>query len=110
MSRKDTVDKELQRQSTSTTWGKQAVQIMQLPGMGFVVAMTVLAAIGDISRFENAKQLVGYAGIGATLRTDILAGIWYTSCQPEDPQEKVAADQKAFTRLPENAKLKLSSK
>jgi transposase len=38
---------------------------MQLPGVGFVVAMTVLAAIGDISRFESPKQLVGYAGIGA---------------------------------------------
>ncbi len=59
------VDEELQRQSTSSLWGKQALQIMQLPGVGFVVAMTVLSAIGDISRFENAKQLVGYAGIGA---------------------------------------------
>ena len=62
---KDTVDEELQRQSTSSTWGKQALQIMQLPGVGFVIAMTVLAAIGDISRFENAKQLVGYSGLGA---------------------------------------------
>jgi len=62
---KTAVDEELQRQSTSTLWGKQAVRIMQLPGVGFVVAMTVLAAIGDISRFESAKQLVGYAGIGA---------------------------------------------
>lgn len=59
------VDEELQRQSTSSTWNKPALQIMQLPGVGFVVAMTVLAAIGDISRFENAKQLVGYAGLGA---------------------------------------------
>ena len=59
------VDEELQRQSTSSTWGKQALQIIQLPGVGFIVAMTVLAAIGDISRFENAKQLVGYAGLGA---------------------------------------------
>jgi len=59
------VDEELQRQSSSSTWGKQALQIMQLPGVGFIVAMTVLAAIGDISRFENAKQLVGYAGLGA---------------------------------------------
>lgn len=58
------VDEELQRQSTSSTWGKPALQIMQLPGVGFIVAMTVLAAIGDISRFENAKQLVGYAGLG----------------------------------------------
>lgn len=59
------VDEELQRQSTSATWGKQALQIMQLPGVGVIVAMTVLSAIGDITRFENAKQLVGYAGIGA---------------------------------------------
>src|SRR5215208_4198872 len=62
---KEAVDEELQRQSTSVMWGKQALQIMQLPGVGFVIAMTVLAAIGDISRFENAKKLVGYAGIGA---------------------------------------------
>ncbi len=62
---KGPVDEELQRQSTSSTWGKPALQIMQLPGVGFVVAMTVLAAIGDILRFENAKQLVGYAGLGA---------------------------------------------
>jgi transposase len=62
---KAAVDEELERQSTGLTWGKQALQIMQLPGVGFVVAMTVLSAIGDISRFESAKQLVGYAGIGA---------------------------------------------
>jgi transposase len=62
---KAAVDEELQRQSTSSTWGKQALQIMQLPGVGFIVAMTVLAAVGDISRFENARKLVGYAGLGA---------------------------------------------
>ena len=62
---KAAVDEELQRQSTGATWGKQALQLMQLPGVGFVVAMTVLSAVGDISRFETAKQLVGYAGIGA---------------------------------------------
>jgi transposase len=62
---KEAVDEELQRQSTGTIWGKQALQIMQLPGVGFIVAMTVLSAIGDLLRFESAKQLVGYAGIGA---------------------------------------------
>jgi len=62
---KGAVDEELQRQSMSSNWNKPALQIMQLPGVGFVVAMTVLSAIGDISRFESAKQLVGYAGIGA---------------------------------------------
>jgi transposase len=38
---------------------------MQLPGIGVVIAMTVLSAIGEISRFESAKNLVGYAGLGA---------------------------------------------
>jgi transposase len=66
---KAAVDQELQRQSTSSIWGKQALQIMQLPGVGFVVAMTVLSAIGDISRFEHAKQLVGYAGLGQEFTT-----------------------------------------
>jgi transposase len=61
---KAAVDEELQRQSTSSIWNKQALQLMQLPGVGFVVAMTVISAIGDISRFETAKQLVGYAGLG----------------------------------------------
>lgn len=59
------VDEELQRQSTSSLWNKPALRLMQLPGVGFVVAMTVLSAIGDISRFESARKLVGYAGIGA---------------------------------------------
>jgi transposase len=62
---KAVVDEELGRQSTSKEWGSQAIRLLQIPGVGVIVAMTVLAAIGDISRFENAKQLVGYAGIGA---------------------------------------------
>jgi transposase len=62
---KAAVDEELGKQSTGEMWGKQALQLMQLPGVGVIVAMTVLSAIGDITRFESAKQLVGYAGIGA---------------------------------------------
>jgi transposase len=62
---KSAVDEELQRQSTGPIWGKPALQLMQLPGRGFIVAMTVLSAIGDISRFESARKLVGYAGLGA---------------------------------------------
>jgi transposase len=39
--------------------------LIQLPGVGLITAITLLAAIGDISRFPTAKQLVGYAGLGA---------------------------------------------
>ena len=59
------VDAELGRQSLGEVWGKQAVRLLQLPGFGVIVTMTVLSAIGDASRFESAKRLVGYAGLGA---------------------------------------------
>jgi transposase len=70
---KAAVDEELGRQFTSKRWGAQAVRLVQLPGVGVIIAMTVLSAIGDISRFESAtssrcsygKKLVGYAGLGA---------------------------------------------
>jgi transposase len=59
------VDAELGRQSLGEVWGKQAVRLLQLPGFGVVMSTTVLSAIGDVTRFESAKKLVGYAGLGA---------------------------------------------
>jgi len=59
------VEDELGRLSTSERWGKQAIHLMQLPGVGIVVTMTILSAIGEIQRFPSAKKLVGYAGFGA---------------------------------------------
>ena len=38
--------------------------VLQLAGFGVINSLTVLAAIGDIRRFETAKHLVGYAGLG----------------------------------------------
>ena len=59
------VDAELGRQCLSERWGKQAMRLLQLSGFGVIITMTVLSAIGDIHRFESAKELVGYAGLGA---------------------------------------------
>jgi len=39
--------------------------LIQIPGVAMLTAVTLLAAIGDISRFPDAKHLVGYAGLGA---------------------------------------------
>jgi len=59
------VDQELGKQSLGETWGQDAVRLMQLPGIGVVIAMTLLSAIGEIQRFASADKLVGYAGLGA---------------------------------------------
>ncbi len=39
--------------------------LAQLPGINLLNAITILAAIGEIARFPDAKHLVGYAGLGA---------------------------------------------
>jgi transposase len=59
------VDAELRRLSTSEQWADQVPYLVQLPGIGLLTAMTILGAIGDITRFGASKQLVGYAGLGA---------------------------------------------
>jgi transposase len=61
------VDAELARLSTEAPWAQDVPLLMQLPGFGLLTVMTVLGAIGDATRFETAKQLVGYAGLGASV-------------------------------------------
>lgn len=41
--------------------------LVHLPGIGLITAMTILAAVGTIERFESASKLVGYAGLGASV-------------------------------------------
>ena len=43
---------------------ERVLLLVQIPGIGLLTALTLLAAIGDISRFPTAKHLVGYAGLG----------------------------------------------
>jgi transposase len=58
------IEESLKQQSTQD---KRIPLLVQLPGVGILTAMTILAAIGDISRFPNAKKLVGYAGLGTSV-------------------------------------------
>jgi len=62
---KEEIERELGHMSTQDPWSAQSAYLMQLPGVGVVITMTTLAAVGDIQRFESPKKLVGYAGLGA---------------------------------------------
>jgi transposase len=66
---KEAVHQELACLSNRKPWSKDVVFLMQIPGLGVVLSMTVLSAIGEIDRFENAKNLVGYAGLGAGIHS-----------------------------------------
>ena len=61
------VETELTRLSGSEPWASRVVFLLQVPGIGVINALILLAAIGDITRFPSAKQLVGYAGLGASV-------------------------------------------
>lgn len=40
-----------------------AKAILEIKGMGLVTATSIIAEIGDISRFEDARQIIKYAGL-----------------------------------------------
>ena len=61
------VEEELTRLSGTEPWLSQVVFVLQVPGIGVINALVRLSAIGDITRFPTAKQLVGYAGLGASV-------------------------------------------
>jgi transposase len=62
-----TVDDELTGLTTIQPWSSSYPFLIQLPGFGLVLSMTILSAIGDISRFPSPKKLVGYSGLGASV-------------------------------------------
>lgn len=61
------VDAELTRLSVEEPWASPMLYLMQLPGLGIITSMTILAAIGEITRFPSPQKLVGYSGLGASV-------------------------------------------
>jgi transposase len=47
---------------------ERARRLMTIPGIDMVVALALIAAIGDIERFAKPKQLVGYLGLNPSVR------------------------------------------
>jgi transposase len=48
--------------------GEQHHVIETIPGIGTILAAAIIGEIGDIHRFSDARKLVAYAGIDATVR------------------------------------------
>lgn len=47
---------------------KEAVLLETIPGVGPILALTILAEIGDVGRFHSAKHLASYAGLVPSTR------------------------------------------
>lgn len=57
------IGKEVAKMSHQKPWAQEMTYLMQLPGFGVITAMTVLAAIGDVQRFNSARRLASYSGL-----------------------------------------------
>lgn len=57
------ITEKLRRMSHQKPWAESMMYLMQLPGFGVITGMTVLAAIGEITRFETPGHLVSYSGL-----------------------------------------------
>jgi transposase len=57
------ISKEVRKMCHQKPWAESMTYLMQLPGFGVITAMTVLAAIGDIQRFETPRKLASYSGL-----------------------------------------------
>jgi transposase len=61
------ITKKLARMSHQKPWAESMLYLTQLPGFGVITGMTVLGAIGEITRFESSKHLVSYSGLNSGL-------------------------------------------
>ena len=69
------VERVLARLSVSEPWAEMVPFLIQLPGFGLLVTMTVLGAIGNISRFPSDK-LVSTCPVPLVLRPKDSARCW----------------------------------
>ncbi len=52
-----------ERMITDNKHREEVKLLITIPGISYLSALTIMAEIGDISRFPSAKKLMGYAGV-----------------------------------------------
>lgn len=57
------VDKLIKKMASSEKYESVFKQLMKIPGVGCVIAMTFLTEIGDINRFKDTDNLRSYVGV-----------------------------------------------
>ena len=61
--------KVIERDLARSALGDEGVKrLMTIPGVDMVVALAIVAAIGDVRRFEQSQKLVSYLGLNPSVR------------------------------------------
>ena len=57
------LDKALSKLSKESRYKVPCAELRKLPGVGLLVAMTFLTEMGDLTRFDNRRQVAAYLGL-----------------------------------------------
>ena len=63
--RRDRLTVQIEKRLAGSTLAPVFEALQVLRGMGLVAAATIVAELGDISRFSRAEQLMSYLGLAA---------------------------------------------
>jgi transposase len=70
----------LDQRMAELAWGNEAIELlMSVPGINYHSAFVIMAEIGDINRFDSAKQLASYAGLCPSISQSGQSGTRYGS-------------------------------
>jgi transposase len=64
----DASTRSLRELSRRPRWAKPAALLQSMPGIGLITALTILAELGDLSRFRSRAALSNYAGLVPVVR------------------------------------------
>jgi transposase len=85
----DSLTKDLAREAA----GRKEVELLQsIPGIDYVLALTILAETGDVRRFRNRKKFAAYCGVVPKNRDSGGKVAWHASVRHGNPRLKWALD------------------
>jgi transposase len=61
-------ERELKQVARRPRWSKQLALLQTMPGMGLVTGLTVLAELGDLSRFKSRAAVSNFSGLVPVIR------------------------------------------
>lgn len=64
----DQSDKDLRQVMRQPRWAKPAALLQTMPGIGVITALTILAELGDLTRFKSRAAVANYAGLVPVIR------------------------------------------
>ena len=70
-----TATREVRKLATLERYKENYELLRSIPGIGIIVAMSILTEIYDVSRFKNEKQFASYLGLGPDLPQQWRQGI-----------------------------------